>query len=128
MVGDLGKAYPPRPAFTAPIVDAQGFMTVPTDAVLKHFAQDLPPAKARVVAATQGPVSVSAFGSKVSNVAWKTKPSWHIVSSQDGAIAPGEERFFAKRVKATTTELKAGHVAILSQPQAVAAVLSRLIS
>src|SRR5256885_10498486 len=69
VVGDLGKAYPPPPAFTAPIVDAQGFMTLPTDAVLKHFAQDLPPAEARVVAATQGPVSVSAFGSKVSNVA-----------------------------------------------------------
>ena len=123
VVGDLGKAYPPPPAFTAPIVDAQGFMTLPTDAVLKHFAQDLPPAEARVVAATQGPVSVSAFGSKVSNVAWKMKPSWYIVSAQDGAIAPDEERFFAKRMKATTTELKASHVSMLSQPQAVAAVI-----
>jgi pimeloyl-ACP methyl ester carboxylesterase len=123
VVGDLGKAYPPPPAFTAPIVDAQGFMTLPTEAVLKHFAQDLPPAEARVVAATQGPVSVSAFGSKVSNVAWKTKPSWYIVSAQDGAIAPDEERFFAKRMKATTTELKASHVSMLSQPQAVAAVI-----
>ena len=123
VVGDLGKAYPPPPAFTAPIVDAQGFMTLPTDAVLKHFAQDLPPAEARLVAATQGPVSVSAFGSTVSNVAWKTKPSWYIVSAQDGAIAPDEERFFAKRMKATTTELKASHVSMLSQPQAVAAVI-----
>ena len=123
VVGDLGKEYPPPPAFTAPIVDAQGFMTLPTDAVLKHFAQDLPPAEARVVAATQGPVSASAFGSKVSNVAWKTKPSWYIVSAQDGAIAPDEERFFATRMKATTTELKSSHVPMLSQPQAVAAVI-----
>src|SRR5882672_9623056 len=123
VVGDLGKAYPPPPALAAPIVDAQGFMTLPTDAVLKHFAQDLPPAEARVVAATQGPISASAFGSKVSNVAWKTKPSWYIVSAQDGAIPPDEERFFAKRMKATTTELKASHVSMLSQPQAVAAVI-----
>jgi len=123
VVGDLGKSYPPPPAFTAPIVDKQGFMTLPTDAVVKHFASDLPSTEARVVAATQGPVSASAFVSSVSNVAWKTKPSWYIVSTLDGAIAPDEERFFAKRMKATTTELKASHVPMLSQPNAVAAVI-----
>jgi pimeloyl-ACP methyl ester carboxylesterase len=123
VVGDIGKAYPPPPAFTAPIVDKQGFMTLPTDAVVKHFASDLPPAEARVVAATQGPVNVSAFGTKVSTVAWKTKPSWYIVSKLDGAIAPDEERFFAKRMKATTTELNTSHVAMLSKPNEVAAVI-----
>lgn len=122
-VGDIGKAYPPPPALAAPIVDAQGFMTLPVDAVVKHFASDLPPAEARVVAATQGPVNVSAFGAKVSAVAWKTKPSWYIVSKLDGAIAPDEERFFAKRMKATTTELNASHVAMLSKPKEVAAVI-----
>ena len=66
VVGDIGKAYPPPPALAAPIVDKQGFMTLPTDAVVKHFASDLPPAEARVVAATQGPINASAFGTKVS--------------------------------------------------------------
>ena len=122
-VGELGKAYPPPPSFTAPIVDKEGFMSLPTDAVVKHFASDLPASEARVVAATQGPINVSAFGAKVSGVAWKTKPSWYIVSKLDGAIAPDEERFFAKRMKATTTELKTSHVPMLSQPQAVAAVI-----
>jgi len=123
VVGDLGKPFPPPPAFAAPIVDKDGFMTLPTEAVLKHFASDLPPAEARVVAATQGPIHVSAFGTKVSSVAWKTKPSWYIVSKLDGAIAPDEERFFAKRMKATTTELNSSHVPMLSQPKAVAAVI-----
>jgi pimeloyl-ACP methyl ester carboxylesterase len=121
--GDLGKPYPPPPALAAPIADKEGFLTLSTDAVVKHFASDLPASEARVVAATQGPINTSAFGAKVSGVAWKTKPSWYIVSKLDGAIAPDEERFFAKRMKATTTELQASHVAMLSQPKAVAAVI-----
>ena len=121
-VGELGKAYPPPPALAAPIVDPQGFMTLSVDA-FKQFGSDLPARDARVAAATQGPINASAFSAKVSNVAWKTKPSWYIVSTLDAAIAPDEERFFAKRMKATTTELKASHVAMLSQPTAVAAVI-----
>ena len=123
VVGELGKPYPPPPAFAAPIVDKDGFMSLPTDAVVKHFASDLPAAEARMVAATQGPINVSAFDAKVSAVAWKIKPSWYIVSRLDGAIAPDAERFFAKRMKATTTELDASHVPMLSQPKAVAAVI-----
>src|SRR2546426_11646599 len=122
-VGELGKAYPPPPALAAPIVDKQGFMSLPTDAVVKHFASDLPEREARVVAATQGPIAGSAFGAQVSGVAWKTKPSWYIVSMLDGAIAPDEERFFAKRMKARTTDLNTSHVPMLSQPKAVAAVI-----
>ena len=122
-VGDLGKAYPPPAALAAPIVDKQGFLSLSTEAVVKHFASDLPPAEARVVAATQGPINASAFAAHVSAAAWKTKPSWYIVSKLDGAIAPDEERFFAKRMKATTTELNTSHVPMLSQPKAVAAVI-----
>jgi pimeloyl-ACP methyl ester carboxylesterase len=121
--GDLGKPYPPPPAVAAPIVDKDGFLRLSADAVVKHFASDLPEEEARVLAATQGPISSSAFGAQVSGVAWKTKPSWYIVSKLDGAIAPDEERFFAKRIHATTTELQTSHLAMLSQPKAVAAVI-----
>jgi pimeloyl-ACP methyl ester carboxylesterase len=123
VVSDIGKTYPPPPALAAPIIDKQGFMTLSTDAMVKHFAWDLPPAEARVLAATQGPIIASAFGTKVSAAAWKTKPSWYIVSKRDEAIAPDEERFFAKRMKATTTELNTSHVPMLSKPQDVAAVI-----
>jgi pimeloyl-ACP methyl ester carboxylesterase len=98
-------------------------MTLSTDAFVKYFASDLPPAEARVLAATQVPIIASAFGTKVSTVAWKTKPSWYIVSKLDSAIAPDEERFFAKRMKATTTELNTSHVPMLSKPKDVAAVI-----
>jgi pimeloyl-ACP methyl ester carboxylesterase len=123
VVGDLGKPYPPPPALANPIVDKEGFMTVPVDAFVEHFAQDLPPAEARVAFAIQKPIVASAFATKVTSVAWKTKPSWYIVSKQDGAIAPDLERFFAKRMKATTTELDTSHVPMLSKPNEVTAVI-----
>ena len=121
-VTDLGKPYPPPPALAAPMVDAQGFITLSVDA-FKHFGSDLPAKDALLAAATQGPINASAFGAQVSAAAWKTKPSWYVVSKLDEAIAPDEERFFAKRMKATTTELNASHVSMLSQPQAVATVI-----
>jgi pimeloyl-ACP methyl ester carboxylesterase len=121
-VSELGKAYPPPPALASPSVDAEGYLTLSADA-FKKFASDLPAKDAYLAAAVQGPINASAFGAKVSAVAWKTKPSWYIVSTLDQAIAPDEERFFAKRMKATTTELKAIHVPMLSQPKAVAAVI-----
>ena len=123
IVGDIAKSYPPPPTFAAPIIDKQGFMSLSSEAIVKHFAWDLPATEARALAATQGPIVVSAFGTKVSTVAWKTKPSWYIVSKKDQAIAPDEERFFAKRMKATTTELDTSHVPMLSKPKDVAAVI-----
>jgi len=122
-VGDIGKNYPPPLSFAAPIIDKQGFMSLSTDAVAKHFASDLPAAEAKALAATQGPINASAFGAKMSTVAWKTTPSWYIVGKLDQAIAPDEERFFAKRMKATTTQLNRSHVRMLSQPKEVAAVI-----
>ena len=121
-VGELGKKYPPPPALASPNVDDKGFLTLSADA-FKKFGSDLPEREALVAAATQGPISASAFQAQVSGVAWKTKPSWYVVSTLDQAIDPDEERFFAKRMNATTTELKASHVSMLSQPKAVAAVI-----
>jgi len=123
IVADMGKNYPPQATFTAPIIDAQGFMSLSTDAIVNHFAWDLPASEAQALAATQTPIVVSAFDTKVSHVAWETKPSWYIVATKDQAIAPDEERFFAKRMKATTTELETSHVPMLSKPKDVAAVI-----
>src|SRR5262249_56620796 len=113
-VGELGKKYPQPPALASPNVDEKGFITLSVDA-FKKFGSDLPESDAFVAAATQGPISAASFGAEVSGVAWKTKPTWYIVSSLDQAIAPEEERFFAKRMKATTTEVKSSHVSLLAQ-------------
>jgi pimeloyl-ACP methyl ester carboxylesterase len=123
VVGDLGKKYPPSPALATAIVDKQGFMTLPTDAFVKHFASDLPAPEARVLAATQGPINASVLSAKVSNAAWKTKPSWYIVSQLDEALAPDEQRFVAVRMNATITELATNHLPMLSKPNEVAAVI-----
>src|SRR6267143_5780820 len=119
----LGKSYPPLASFTTAIVDRQGFMTLSTDAFVQHFAWDLPVADSKVLAETQGPINTSAFGATVSNVAWQTKPSWFIVAEKDQAISPDEERFFAIRMNATTTELNTSHVPMLSKPKEVAAAI-----
>jgi pimeloyl-ACP methyl ester carboxylesterase len=123
VIGELGKNYPAQPTFAAPIVDAQGFMSLSSDAIVKHFAWDVNPKEARVLAVTQTPIATSAFGAKITDVAWKSKPSWYIVAKGDQTIAPDEERFFAKRMKATTTELDTSHVPMLSKPRDVSAVI-----
>ena len=119
----LGRGQPPMPAIAALQVDTEGFGRLPTDAVLRYFVQDLPQAEGLVVAATQGPAHVTLFDTKLSVAAWKSKPSWFVVAKRDGTIAPDAERFFAKRMNATTTELDSDHVAMLSKPNEVAAVI-----
>lgn len=119
----LGKGQPPMPAIAALQVDKEGFGRLPTDAVLKYFVQDLPKAEGLVVAATQGPAHVTLFDTKLSVAAWKSKPSWFVVAKRDGTIAPDAERFFAKRMNATTIELDSDHVAMLSKPNEVATII-----
>ena len=63
------------------------------------------------------------FNQKVEGVAWRSKPSWYIVATEDRTIQPELERFVAKRMGATTVELPSSHVPMLSQPQAVLDVI-----
>ncbi len=87
------------------------------------FCKDVPAADARVIAATQKPVAGSVFSAHVRGGAWKTIPSWYIVASEDRAINPELERFYAKRIGATTTEIKSSHVPFLSHPKDVVKVI-----
>lgn len=70
--------------------------------------------------ATQTPWAASATTQKVYNVAWKNKPAWAIVATEDRMIDPGQERATAKMINATTIELKSSHVPMVSQPEKVA--------
>jgi pimeloyl-ACP methyl ester carboxylesterase len=87
------------------------------------FAGDLSEQEQRLVFATQYPPDAGLFGKNAPGVAWKTKPSWYIVATKDHTINPEYERFAAKRMGATVTELESSHVAMLSQPEAVTAVI-----
>jgi pimeloyl-ACP methyl ester carboxylesterase len=119
----LGAGKPPMPAIAALLVDQQGFGRLPTEAVLRHFVQDLPRAEGLVVAATQGPAHVGLFDTKLTTAAWKGRPTWFIVAKRDNVIAPDAERFFAKRMNATTLELDSDHVPMLSKPVEVTNVI-----
>jgi pimeloyl-ACP methyl ester carboxylesterase len=81
------------------------------------FAADVPPAVAHFMAIAQVPISTDAFTHKVTNPAWKTKPTWYMVASDDRSINPIQERMMAKRAHAKTVEVPASHVAYMSHPK-----------
>jgi pimeloyl-ACP methyl ester carboxylesterase len=112
------------PALNSALVpDAAGFLYVDRAKFRDALCKDVPEADARVAAVTQKPVSGSVFTAVVPGAAWKTIPSWYIVASEDQAINPELERFYAKRIGATTTEIKSSHVPFLSHPKEVAKVI-----
>jgi len=72
---------------------------------------------------TQKPLASSAFKATTPVAAWRTAPSWFVVAQQDNVINPDLERFFAKRMGATTTEIKSSHVVFMSHPREVVRVI-----
>ena len=86
----------------------------------KYFAPDLAPAEAALLAATQGPIFSGAFDGKITATAYSSKPSWFVIADNDQIIPPALQQIFADGMKATTVHVDASHVAMLSQPQAVA--------
>ena len=83
---------------------------------IDDFAGDLPEQEKKLVWATQGVPKPDLFDAKVGGTAWKSKPSWYIVGKKDRTVHPDLERFFAKRMGATTYELDSSHVPMLSRP------------
>jgi pimeloyl-ACP methyl ester carboxylesterase len=118
-INDLTKDYPKPSGLDHVIVDKEGFVTMSFEGISKHFAQDLPAAKHRLMTASQGPIRGAAFDEKVSVAAWSTKPSWFIVSDQDRMIQPALQLDNAKKIAATTIRVAAGHVPQLSKPKDV---------
>jgi pimeloyl-ACP methyl ester carboxylesterase len=104
-------------------LDEAGFVYIDRARFHDAFARDLPEADTRIMAATQKPINGKAFGETVPAAAWKAIPSLYIVSTEDHAINPDLERYYAKRIRATTTEIKASHVPFLSHPKEVARVI-----
>ena len=116
--GALAKTYPLPPA-SAGVVWSEGWGRLSEEAFLRDFAGDLPSEEARVLCAVQGPISDTLFSGRTTHAAWRDKPSWYAVSTEDRTINPDLERFMAKRMGATTIELAASHVSLLSHPAEV---------
>jgi pimeloyl-ACP methyl ester carboxylesterase len=114
----LAKNYPTPPA-TAGIVFNDDWGQLSEKAFLHDFAGDLPPKEAHVLYAAQQPFKRSLTTEKTTNAAWRTKPTFYAVSTQDRTINPDLERFMAKRMGAKTIEIEASHLALISHPDAV---------
>jgi pimeloyl-ACP methyl ester carboxylesterase len=115
----LAKQYPTPPA-SAGIVWSDDWGQLSQEAFLRDFAGDLPADKARVLYAVQAPFKRTLLAGKTTHAAWRSKPSWYAVSTEDRTINPDLERFMAKRMGAKTIEVKASHVSLISQPDVIA--------
>jgi pimeloyl-ACP methyl ester carboxylesterase len=87
---------------------------------LRDFAGDLPANRARVLYAVQEPFKRSLLTEKTTHAAWRSKPSWYAVSTEDRTINPDLQRFMAKRMGAKTVEVRASHLSLISQPDTIA--------
>jgi pimeloyl-ACP methyl ester carboxylesterase len=115
----LAKKFPPPPAAAGIVFDGEeGRLS--EEAFLRDFAGDVPESRAKVLYAVQEPFQKALLAGKTTNAAWRSKPSFYAVSTQDRTINPDLERFMAKRMGAKTVEVKASHVSMVSQPKIIA--------
>ena len=122
-VGGLIAKFPASSLPPALVPDSAGFLFIDRAKFREVFTQDVSVGESAIMAATQKPVAGASFGEPMTAAAWKTIPSWYVVAAQDRAINPDLERFLAKRMNATTTEIETSHVPFVSQPATVAKVI-----
>ena len=117
------KKYPKSPVTENDRVVSDGFIRLKDATVLNYFAQDIPRPEAELIAVGQGRFHVSTLSAKVSNLAWKNKPSFYVVADHDKIIPPQIEADMAEHIGAKTYHVLASHVAMLAKPQKVAEVI-----
>jgi pimeloyl-ACP methyl ester carboxylesterase len=115
-IGAASAKFPATVGSTSFRPDAAGYLYIDRAKFHQFFCGDVPEAEARIMAAAQKPLNSAIFGQTLDNPAWKTIPSWYMVSQDDLMINPDQERFYAKRMHAKTSEIKASHVAVVSHP------------
>jgi len=118
----LSGQFPTMPV-RAGVVERDGFTTLTEDAFTKYFANGVAHDKAEVLYAEQQPTAASLFNGRTAGAAWHIKPSWYAVSKLDQTISPDLERFLATRMQATTVELDAGHLSLVSHPREITSII-----
>jgi pimeloyl-ACP methyl ester carboxylesterase len=118
----LAKTFP-TPAASAGIIFDGDEGRLSEAAFLRDFAGDLPEAKARVLFAVQEPFQKALLTGKTTRAAWRSKPSFYAVSTEDRTINPDLERFMAKRMGAKTIEVKSSHVSMVSHPDEITGLI-----
>jgi pimeloyl-ACP methyl ester carboxylesterase len=105
-------------------VNSDGFATVTAEGMLQDIAEGLPMAERQLALAVQGQSYGPMFDEKLTVAAWKTKPTWAIISTRDRMLPPAMEQSAAKRMGAVTTTVETCHMSILQEPALVAAIIS----
>jgi len=119
-------ANPPPGAPQPPILPPQdGFLFLDRAKFAASFAGDVPADEARFMADSQVPWGVKALSGEVTVPAWKSKPSWYLVATEDHMIPPPAQRTMAKRAGATVVEVPGSHAIYVSKPQAVAKIIEQ---
>src|ERR1700719_4127663 len=103
--------------------DSNGLWWIDEAHFAADFAADIPRDEAEFMAISQVPISTDSFTHQVKNPAWKHKPTWYMVATEDRSINPDQERMMARRAKAKTVEVKASHVAYMSFPKETAKLI-----
>jgi pimeloyl-ACP methyl ester carboxylesterase len=124
-VSALIKSAPPG-APVPPILPPQdGYLLLDRTKFREAFAADVSADAAAFMADSQVPWGLEALSGVVNEAAWKTKPSWYLVTTEDRMIPPDAQRGMAKRAGSTVAEVKASHAVYVSQPQAVASIITK---
>ncbi len=122
-------ANPPPGAPVPPILPPQdGFLFLDKDAFPGSFAADVNPDLAAFMADSQVPWGVNALAGAITEPAWRTKPSWYLVATEDRMIPPDAQRFMSQRANATVVETAASHAVYVSRPEPVAAIIETAIN
>jgi pimeloyl-ACP methyl ester carboxylesterase len=117
---------PPPGAPVPPILPPQdGYLFLDKAKFPASFAADVDAEKAEFMADSQVPWGVAALSGKISEPAWKTKPSWYLIATDDKMIPPDAQRAMSKRAGSTVVEVKGSHAIYVSQPSAVAALIEQ---
>ena len=118
------EPFGPTPVLKEIKVDAQHFASLSEEGVINDFANGLPMAERRLVLAVQGQTYGPMFDEKLTHAAWKSKPSWHVISMNDRTLSPAMEEDAAKRSGGVAVKLQTCHVAMLQEPEKVADVIT----
>jgi pimeloyl-ACP methyl ester carboxylesterase len=117
---------PPPGAAVPPILPPQdGFLALDKSKFAASFAADVAPEKAEFMASSQVPWGLPALNGAVTQPAWRRKPSWYLVATDDRMIPPPAQRAMSKRAGASMAEVKGSHAVYVSQPQAVAEIIKK---
>jgi pimeloyl-ACP methyl ester carboxylesterase len=117
---------PPPGAPVPPILPPQdGYLFLDRNKFAASFAADVPRAKAEFMADSQVPWGLEALNGRVTEAAWRTKPSWYLIATDDKMIPPAAQEIMSKRAGSTVAQTRGSHAVYVSQPQAVAALIEK---